>query len=209
MKYIISLIYVMLFSILYADIKMDLFTQATNDFYEYIDININNPETILINPTKDSDMLLFENLFLSIATQKKKFKLIQKEDLKKLFEENIELNEHSFDQTKTPKLGKLIPPNFVLDGVIQYQEKRILLKPVYVLSFNLKINNIENGTTDLVFFKEYQKKWKPSIFLVLMIIAVFYVDLKIFNKLTKAYHAQKAFYVFIGSLVLILGWFYF
>lgn len=209
MKKLMGLIMLILsFSVLTATIKDNLYQKATEDTYNFLESNFAKKESILISDINDTYPDKFLDMLLSFSAGKNKFDFMLKRDMRKALSENIESKEASFDQSKKTSIGKFIPPHFLLEGKIEYKETRFLLKPIYNLDVNLKIMNVETGTSNFVFVKNYQEKWKPSIFLILMIIAVFYVDLLVYNRITKGYHAKKAFFVFLTLIILIMLWFF-
>ncbi len=201
LKYIF-IIFLSICGSLFADYQDDLFTEAISEIEMLISAKVDSSSVIIYGNFQGNNGEQFLNHLLTEFTKTKKYSFVNRSDLKKIFYEQVQLSDPIYD-TQTQSV-RFKTPQWLLEGESSYHQTRHWGKKKAVLKIDMTLSNINYGTNDIIFTKEFSKEWNPPLMFSVLLSILMVIFCRFLVQKFKGYH-----YVLIyGSGILMLFLYY-
>ncbi|MDX9977143.1 MAG: hypothetical protein RBS16_03835 [Candidatus Cloacimonadales bacterium] len=206
-KYILFIVLVFLFSLSFGDTINDLFSTASDDLLSTFQ-NICKKEDVLLYEKFEGNIgESFSKHLFSKLSKEKTCVLVSKEEQKKLFSEQLKLNDPIFEDKYNKPNFKT--PQWLLTGYAEHKHYMKRLKNRHVLIIDLTISNIQSGTSEIIINKSYQNEQKPGIVFTLFLLILIIVLCRLVIHIFKGYHVVKTYIVGFLLFFIYVLWQYF
>ena len=192
--------YLFIFFYLSADYKNELYQTAYKEISISINEKVGSSGVFIYGDFMGNDGQNFSKFLFSELTRENQYHFINRENLKKIFYEQISLNDPIYEvQTNQIKFKK---PQWIIEGECNYTEKIVWWKKKSYLQIDFSLSNIQNGTNDIIFHKMYTKFWEvPIIYSVLFVILIILFCRSLVQKF-KGYYNFLIY--FLGLIILAI-----
>ncbi len=171
------------------DIEQTILQSAAEKVYSDMREKIPEGDAVSLAKPEGNIHVRFNRLLAEKITSDGVYRLIDRENLAKLFEENLTQQDRVFDNENAPQLGVFTPAKWLILGTIDVSSRNRRLKKFWQAGIDVTIDRIETGEVLLhsrfsIFRKEQPPVWLFMVNLGLTLLALIFA-----NRATKGYYA--------------------
>ncbi len=196
-------------SVFAQDIEHSMLQRAAERVYSDMREKIPEGDAVSFDRAKGNTQVRFNRMLAEKITSDGVYRLIDRENLPKLFEENLSQQDRVFDNENAPEIGVFTPVKWMILGTVESSVSMRRLKRFHSLRVNVSVDHLETGevlnTSQFSLFVTEQ----PPVWFFLVNLGVSLLTLIIVNRLTKGYYAGWLSLVFLIENVVLAIWQFF
>lgn len=193
---------------LFALNRNDLYKQAVDEITELTNQKLDSLSIITYNSFQgNEDNQLLKELMTSFS-QSSRYHIVVKDDLKELFDYNMQFSEPIYNEKSQLEPGNFIAPKYIISGSANYHDFNRFGKKIKILSVDYKVSDIKNAETLVMLNKEYSYKWHPAVWIIILIVLFLLVLMRYLNQITKGYRSKLIISLTILCILILIVWAY-
>lgn len=210
MKVFSSILLLLTMAMLCAeDAGQTLMERAVGHFYAEMREKVPSGDAISIAQADGSAQQRFNRMLARRITDDGVYRLIERENLPTLFQENLSQQDRVFDNENAPQIGVFTPAEWLILGSVEQSSTSRWLKKRYQIKVNVSIDRLETGEVLHnshfgLYFDE-----QPPVWLFLVNLGVTLLLLIVVNRLTHGYYAGWLAGAFLVENALVVIWQFF